>query len=124
MCRLARGAMVVALALIAAASDAGTAAPPGDRRADPGRVEASGSASPRPGYDCFKGGFCGIEGWAYGSYAADTKESTGCGVDKDGVDIWEVTAAQPPTLPDFARPYCAFFYGFAACSLPTVVCEN
>lgn len=121
--RLARSAMVVALTLMAL-TGVGTAAPPGDGASDPGKTDGAHAAKPRPGYDCFKGGFCGIEGWNYGSYAGDTKESTGCGPDEKGVDIWDKTASHPPTLPDFARPYCAFFYGFAACSLPTVVCEN
>lgn len=78
----------------------------------------------RPDYDCSKGGFCGTEGWDYGSYAGDTKESTGCGPGPDGVDLWDLSASHSPTLPDFARPYCAFLYGFASCSLPTVICEN
>lgn len=78
----------------------------------------------RPEYDCSKGGFCGTEGWEYGSYATDTKESTGCGPGPDGVDLWDLSASHSPTLPDFAKPYCAFFYGFKTCSLPTVICEN
>jgi hypothetical protein len=87
--------------------------------ADPGKP-----AGPRPDYDCSRGGFCGSEGWEYGSYAEDTKESSGCGVGADGVDKWDLSASHTPILPPFARPYCAFFYGFGACAVRTVVCEN
>jgi len=129
MSRLARGAIVVVLALIAARTGAAptpreASAPPGDGTTRAGPIAAPRASGPRPDYDCSKGGFCGTEGWAYGSYAADTKESTGCGVGEDGVDRWALSASHSPTLPEFARPYCAFFYGFKACSVPTVVCEN
>lgn len=110
---LAYGAAVLAVAWIAS----GTAA-------DPGPPRAGASAAPHPDYDCTKGGFCGSDGWEYGSYAKDTKESSGCGVGEDGVDKWDLSASHAPILPSFARPYCAFFYGFGACAVPTVVCEN
>lgn len=99
---------------------------PGTPAAAPaGTAAAAHKGSPsRPDYDCSKGGFCGTEGWDYGSYANDTKESTGCGPGPDGVDTWDLSASHAPTLPDFAKPYCAFLYGFATCSLPTVICEN
>ena len=60
----------------------------------------------RPEYDCSKGGFCGTEGWEYGSYATDTKDPNGGGPGPDGVDLWDLSASHSPPLPDFAKHYC------------------
>lgn len=123
--RPAWGAALALLALAVARADAETAPSPAAAGLPSVAAAAPHHGSPsRPDYDCSKGGFCGTEGWEYGSYAKDTKESTGCGPGPDGVDLWDLSAAHSPTLPDFAKPYCAFFYGFATCSLPTVICEN
>jgi hypothetical protein len=123
MSRIRRAALLVMLGLAGAAFS--TASSPGTARAETSPTDGSRLASEkRPDYDCWKGGFCGSEGWAYGAYAQDTKESTGCGRGKDGVDWWDYAAVRAITLPDFARPYCAFFYGFQLCSVQTVVCEN
>lgn len=122
---LLRGAAIALVALAAARAGA-EPTPAADAIGLPAAAPGAphhGSPS-RPDYDCSRGGFCGSEGWEYGSYATDTKESMGCGPDSAGVDLWDLSSMHAPTLPAFARQYCTFFYGFASCWVPTVICEN
>ena len=91
------------------------------RAAEPGDAT---SAATQSRYNCYIGGFCGSEGWGYGIYADDTKESTGCDEPEEAAALWDQGVLHVPPLPDFALPRCTFFYDFRSCSLPTVICLN
>ena len=108
-----------------AAADAGGAAADPNPDCAAGVGAAGGcSLATQAGYTCYLGGFCGSEGWGYGDYAEDTRESSGCGVGAQNIAAWETGVSHVPPLPSFALAHCTFFYGFRACSLPTVVCLN
>lgn len=119
---IARGAAALLVAVGVSAGGLGPT-PAADAPTASGE-EAPPPARPRPGYLCHRGGFCGSQGWAYGNYENDTKESTGCGVEEEDSAQWDLGVSQTPILPEFTRANCSFFYGILSCSIPTVVCLN
>jgi hypothetical protein len=123
-CATTRVAAALLVALAGGSAHGETTEIPVPSAAPARPTDGAHGSTTRPDYDCTKGGFCGSDGWAYGSYASDTKESTGCEPRPDGTDDWDRFAAQTPVLPEFARSRCAFFYGFGNCWVPRVVCEN
>lgn len=108
----------------AAGGDADAAAEPNPDCAAGGGPAEGCSLATQAVYNCYIGGFCGSEGWGYGDYAEDTRESSGCGMGSEKSAAWETGVSQVPPLPPFALSHCTFFYGFRACSLPTVICLN
>ena len=74
---------------------------------------------------CYVAGFCGVEGWAYGTYKDTTRESSGCTeIAPGGVDHWARGVSHVPLLPKFAESQCTFFYHFSVCSLPSFTCRS